>query len=83
MTIPSMRMHLLLPFVIAVALLPPGAGAQPNGTVVAPVATTPAAPSATPASSSAADAKQTAVALNFCRAAFHRIRKEPTRLVLA
>lgn len=78
-----MRMHLLLPFVIAVALLPPGAGAQPNGTVVAPVATTPAAPSATPASSSAADAKQTAVALNFCRAAFHRIRKEPTRLVLA
>ena len=29
------------------------------------------------------DARETAVALNYCRAAFHRIRKQPTRDVLA
>lgn len=83
MIAPAMRAPLLLPFVIAVALLPRDGAAQSAEAVVAPVATTPAAPSATPVAPASGDAKQTAVALNFCRAAFHRIRKEPTRLVLA
>ena len=32
--------------------------------------------------STSAENRSTAVALNYCRASFHRIRKEPTRLVL-
>lgn len=55
-------------------------------------ATPAAATTATPAASTAAqstvaaptsDALQTAVALNYCRASFHRIRRCPTRVVLA
>jgi hypothetical protein len=63
--------------VIAVALLPRNAVAQPAASAAT------ATPAATPASLPAPDAKETAVALNYCRAAFHRIRKDPTKTVLA
>jgi hypothetical protein len=76
-----MKPQLLLPFVIAVALLPRNAVAQPasTGATATPAGTT----TATPTSLPAPDAKETAVALNYCRAAFHRIRKDPTKTVLA
>jgi hypothetical protein len=41
------------------------------------------APPAAGAASDPAAAKRTAVALNYCRSAFHRIRQNPTREVLA
>jgi tetratricopeptide (TPR) repeat protein len=50
--------------------------AQPAGltTAIAPVAVTPVTPE---------QARAAAVALNYCRTAFHRIRQNPTKVVLA
>src|SRR5262245_57039052 len=82
-----MTTRLLLPFVIAVALLHRNTDAQPvapaPASARASAAAPPGAPTAKAASLPAPDARETAVALNYCRAAFHRIRKEPTKSVLA
>jgi hypothetical protein len=70
-----------------VALWPQSASAQPPTNAASPALVPPAAPTAappaTPVSLPTADARETAVALNYCRAAFHRIRKDPTKPVLA
>lgn len=61
------------------------AGSTQPAAAVTPVAAPTNVPAAPPAAvpQPAPDALQTAVALNYCRASFHRIRRYPTRVVLA
>ncbi len=59
----------------------------PVAPVLVPAATPTVAPPAAPivvvsTPTASAENRSTAVALNYCRASFHRIRKEPTRVVL-
>jgi hypothetical protein len=82
----AMPVRTIAPIVILfVPLLPQGIAAETAATT-APATTADPAATTTAAASAAApavDALQTAVALNYCRASFHRIRKYPTRDVLA
>ncbi len=88
----------LLPRVLSVAgeVLPPAQTASAPSAAAAPASAStpkdqvPAQPAAlitqTPADSKALtpeQSKSTAVALNYCRTAFHRIRQSPTKVVLA
>lgn len=82
----AMTVRLLTAIVILFApLLQTGVAGEPANT--APSTTPAAATAQTAAQATAAgpvaDALQTAVALNYCRASFHRIRRYPTRDVLA
>jgi hypothetical protein len=57
--------------------------AAETAAATAPATSADAAAQPTAAAAPTVDALQTAVALNYCRASFHRIRRYPTRDVLA
>jgi hypothetical protein len=65
----------------ATSLLPAAPAVPPPLTIATPAPAT--LPSTGEPRVPASDAQATAVALNYCRAAFHRIRRDPTKPVLA
>lgn len=75
----AMRMRLVELTVLVLWTISGVASAQGNAPGPAPAA---ASAPTVGAVVNSAENRSTAVALNYCRAAFHRIRKEPTRAVL-